>query len=73
VFDFEGAEFRIDEPTEQTHVKLAWTEFKNLHESHRAFLLLLKDGEYWTLPKIHFESPDQIEAFRNLANNRLTV
>jgi hypothetical protein len=71
IFDTDGAEFHLTEPTEQMHVRLAWAEFKMLYENQKTFLLILNKGDYWAIPKRYFTGTDQIDSFRRLVKQKL--
>jgi hypothetical protein len=55
-FDNSVAAYNSGSDPTRVEVKFAWSEFQGVIESKQAFLLLLKLGDYWAIPKRCFAS-----------------
>ena len=57
--------------TENGHMNIPWSDFRDWKESRSIFLLFLSDIESSTLPKHFFNSENDVDNFREILRNKV--
>jgi hypothetical protein len=71
IFDDSGADYQLDTPESQVHVKVGWSEFIRIEEDKDMLLLITKDDAYWTVPKKYFPTSDDLIRFQHLVYSKI--
>jgi hypothetical protein len=71
VFEDSGAEYTIDTPESQIHLRVGWSEFKRIEEDKDIILLVTNENRYWVIPKRHFLTPADLNRFQHLIYNKI--
>jgi hypothetical protein len=71
IFNNEGASYHYKDESGSMDVTQAWSQFKKMIESRKAFFLVYKSEGYWILPKQYFANSDEVNSFRSFVKTKI--
>ena len=70
-FDELGARYSFKSESGEADVRLSWSEFEQLLETDRAFLLVVRDDGFWGIPKRALPDEHSINSLRALLSYKV--